>query len=443
MEEAQGIVTRLAATAGFRELTSWTKEDCTMQLQTRRALLAGSRVLAPALALALALSPASAQKRYDEGASDTEIKIGNTNPYSGNASAYGTIGKALDAYFKKINEEGGINGRKITFISYDDGYAPPKTVEMVRKLVEEDLVLFVFQTLGTPPNTAIQKYLNGKKVPQLFVATGASKWGHYKENPWTMGFQPDYVTEAIIYAKHLLANVKDPKIGVLMQNDDYGKDYYNGFRQGLGNDADKLIVSHVTYEVTDPTIDSQMIQLKNSGANVFFNITTPKFAAQAIKKAAEIGWKPAHYLNNVSASVATVMKPAGFENGQGILTAIYQKDPTDPQYANHKDFLEWKAFMQKYYPTGNLLDASNGYAYAVANLLSIVLKQCGDDLTRANVMRQAANLKDVQLPMIIEGIKVNTSPTDFYPIQSVRLARFKGETWELFGEILSNEGSTQ
>jgi branched-chain amino acid transport system substrate-binding protein len=409
-----------------------------MTLLGRRTLLAGSS----AFAFALALSPASAQKKYDEGATDTEIKIGNTNPYSGNASAYGTIGKALDAYFKKVNDEGGINGRKINFISYDDGYAPPKTVEMVRKLVEEDQVLFVFQTLGTPPNTAIQKYLNGKKVPQLFVATGASKWGHYKDNPWTMGFQPDYVTESIIYAKHILANVKDPKIGVLMQNDDYGKDYYNGFRQGLGADADKLIVSHVTYEVTDPTVDSQMIQLKNSGANVFFNITTPKFAAQAIKKAAEIGWKPVHYLNNVSTSVATVMKPAGFENDQGILTALYLKDPTDPQYANDKDFLEWKAYMQKYYANGNLLDGSNGYAYAVANLLHIVLKQCGDDLTRANIMKQAANLKDIQLPMVINGIKVNTSPTDFYPIQSVRLARFKGETWELFGDIMSNESST-
>jgi len=405
----------------------------------RRTLLAGSG----AIAFALALSPASAQKTYDEGATDTEIKIGNTNPYSGNASAYGTIGKALDAYFKKVNDEGGINGRKVTFISYDDGYAPPKTVEMVRKLVEEDNVLFVFQTLGTPPNTAIQKYLNGKKVPQLFVATGASKWGHYKDNPWTMGFQPDYVTESVIYAKHILTNVKDPKIGVLMQNDDYGKDYYNGFRQGLGPDADKLIVSHVTYEVTDPTVDSQMIQLKNSGANVFFNITTPKFAAQAIKKAAEIGWKPVHYLNNVSSSVATVIKPAGFENGQGIMTALYLKDPTDPQYANDKDFLEWKAFMQKYYPNGNLLDGNNGYAYAVANLLQTVLKQCGDNLTRANIMQQAANVKNLQLPMVIEGIKVNTSPTDFYPIQSVRLARFKGETWDLFGEILSNDGSTQ
>jgi branched-chain amino acid transport system substrate-binding protein len=401
-------------------------------------LLAGTGVLA----LALAASPASAQKKYDEGANDTEIKVGNTNPYSGNASAYGTIGKAIAAYFKMVNDQGGINGRKVNFITYDDGYSPPKTVEMVRKLVEEDKVLFTFQTLGTPPNTAIHKYMNGKKVPQLFVATGASKWGDPKNFPWTMGFQPDYVTEAIIYAKHIMANVKDAKIGVLMQNDDYGKDYYHGFRQGLGKDADKLIVSHVTYEVTDPTVDSQMIQLKNSGANVFFNITTPKFAAQAIKKAAEIGWKPTHYINNVSASVATVMKPAGLENSQGIITAVYLKDPTDQQYGKDKDYLEWKAFMEKYYPNGNLQDGSNAYGYAVANLLHIVLKQCGDDLTRANVMKQAASVKNVQLPMVIDGIKVNTSATDFYPIQSVRLARFKGETWEQFGEVLSNESST-
>jgi branched-chain amino acid transport system substrate-binding protein len=410
-----------------------------MTQSKRRMLLAG----VGALALALAASPASAQKKYDEGATDTEIKIGNTNPYSGNASAYGTIGKAIEAYFKMVNEQGGINGRKITFISYDDGYAPPKTVEMVRKLVEEDKVLFVFQTLGTPPNTAIHKYMNAKKVPQLFVATGASKWGNPKEFPWTMGYQPDYVTEAIIYAKHILANVKDPKIGVLMQNDDYGKDYFNGFKTGLGKDADKLIVQLSTYEVTDPTVDSQMIQLKNSGANVFFNITTPKFAAQAIKKAAEIGWKPAHYLNNVSASVGSVIKPAGYENSQGILTAAYLKDPTDPQWANDKGFLDWKAFMAKYYPTGNLADGSNVYGYSVASLLAIVLKQCGDDLTRANIMAQAANLKGVELSLLLPGIKVNTSAADFYPIQSVQLARFKGETWDLFGEILSNEGSTQ
>src|SRR5689334_13956793 len=283
-------------------------------------MLSGSRV-------------AFAQKKYDQGATDTEIKIGHTNPYSGPASSYGVIGKCIEAYWKSVNDRGGINGRMIKFITLDDGYNPSKTVEMVRQLVEQDKVLCTFNTLGTPTNTAIHKYMNQKKVPMLFVATGASKWGKPKEFPWTMGFQPDYHTEGVIYAKHILANVKDPKIGVLMQNDDYGKDYFNGFKEGLGKDADKLIVSHVTYEVTDPTVDSQMIQLKNSGANVFFNITTPKFAAQAIKKAAEIGWKPAHYLNNVSNSVGSVMKPAGLENGQDIITAVYLKDPTDPQYA--------------------------------------------------------------------------------------------------------------
>ena len=313
---------------------------------TRRLLLAGTG----ALALALAVSPVWRRRNTTRAPPIPRSRSATPTPIRAMPPPMATIGKAIDAYFKMVNEQGGINGRKINFISYDDGYSPPKTVEMVRKLVEEDKVLFVFQTLGTPPNTAIQKYLNTKKVPQLFVATGASKWGHYKENPWTMGYQPDYVTEAIIYAKHILANVKDPKIGVLMQNDDYGKDYFNGFKQGLGKDADKLIVSHVTYEVTDPTVDSQMIQLKNSGANVFFNITTPKFAAQAIKKAAEIGWKPAHYLNNVSASVGTVIKPAGFENSQGIITAAYLKDPTDPQWANAKDFLEWKAFMAEVLP---------------------------------------------------------------------------------------------
>ena len=405
---------------------------------SRRLLIAGTS----ALAVALTATAATAQKKYDEGASDTEIRIGNTNPYSGPASAYGTIGKAIGAYFNKVNAEGGINGRKLNFITYDDGYSPAKTKEMVTKLVEVDKVLFVFQTLGTPSNTVIQKYLNEKKVPQLFVATGASKWGHYKENPWTMGFQPDYVTESIIYARHILANVKDPKIAVLMQNDDYGKDYLNGFKQGLGKDANK-IVQVATYEVADPTVDSQMIALKNSGANVFFNITIPKFAAQAIRKAGDIGWKPVHYLNNVSTSIGTVMKVAGFENCQGIFSAHYLKDPTDPQWAKDKDFLEWTEFMKKWYPSGSLVQGENGYGYAVANLLVQVLKQAGDDLTRANIMKEAANVKGFQLPMVQAGIKANTSPTDFYPIQSVKMQRFKGETWELFGDILSNETASQ
>jgi branched-chain amino acid transport system substrate-binding protein len=405
---------------------------------TRRLLIGG----VSACALALAAAPAMAQKKYDQGATDTEIKIGHTGPYSGPASAYGVIGKTIEAFFKKVNDEGGINGRKLNIISYDDGYSPPKTKEMVRKLVEEDKVLFVFNTLGTPSNTMIWDYLNEEKIPQLFVATGASKWGDPKGHPWTMGFQPDYQTEAIIYAKHILANVKDPKIAVLMQNDDYGKDYFNGFKAGLGKDADK-IVKLATYEVADPTVDSQIIQLKDSGANVFFNITTPKFAAQAIKKAGELGWKPAHYLNNVSSSVGSVMKPAGVENGQNIITALYLKDPTDKQWESSKDFQDWKAFMAKYMPNGNLADASVVFGYAVANLMTIVLKQAGDDLTRANVMKQAASLKAIELPLALPGIKINTSATDFYPIQSVQLARFKGETWERFGEVLSNESQSQ
>jgi branched-chain amino acid transport system substrate-binding protein len=395
-------------------------------------------LLAVAGALALAASPAMAQKKYNEGASDTEIKIGNTNPYSGPASAYGQIGKTIEAFFKMVNETGGINGRKVTFISYDDGYAPPKTVEMVRKLVEEDKVLLVFQTLGTPSNTAIRKYLNAKKVPQLFVATGASTWGSPKEYPWTMGWQPDYQTEGVIYAKHILANVKDPKIAVLMQNDDYGRDYFNGFKQGLGKAADK-IVQVATYEVADPTVDSQMIALKNSGANVFFNITTPKFAAQAIKKAHEIGWKPAHYLNNVSVSVGAVMKPAGFDASQGIVTAAYIKDSTDPQFQNDTDMVTWRAFMDKHYPQGDKTSSFTTYGYAVASTLLEALKRSGDNLTRENVMKQAASLKGLEVPLLIPGVKINTSATDFYPIQSVRLQRFEGETWKLFGDVLSNE----
>jgi branched-chain amino acid transport system substrate-binding protein len=394
--------------------------------------------VAGALALALTANPASAQKKYDEGASDTEIRIGNTNPYSGPASAYGQIGKTIEAFFKKVNDEGGVNGRKVTFITYDDGYAPPKTIEMVRKLVEEDKVLLVFQTLGTPSNTAIHKYMNAKKVPQLFVATGASVWGKPKEFPWTMGWQPDYVTEGVIYAKHILTNVKDPKIAVLMQNDDYGRDYFSGFKQGLGRDADK-VVQVATYEVADPTVDSQIIALKNSGANVFFNIATPKFAAQAIKKAHELGWKPTQYLNNVSASVGAVIKPAGFEAGQGIITARYTKDATDPQYNDYPDMKAWHAFMDKYYPQGDKTSTFPVYGYAVSSTLLEVLKRAGDNLTRESVMKQAASLKGVEVPLLVPGVKVNTSPTDFYPLQSVRLSRLKGESFEEFGDILSNE----
>jgi branched-chain amino acid transport system substrate-binding protein len=370
------------------------------------------------------------------GVTATEIKIGNTNPYSGNASAYGTIGKTLAAYFKKVNDEGGVNGRKINFISYDDGYSPPKTVEMVRKLVEQDQVAFLFQTLGTPPNSAIHKYVNQQKVPHLFVATGATKWNDPKNFPWTMGYQPNYQTEGRVYAAYALSHVKDAKIGILYQNDDYGKDYLKGFEDGLGEANKKLIVMKQTYEVTDPTIESQIVNLKNSGANVFFNITIPKYAVQAIKKAHEIGWKPLHFLNNVSSSLGTVLKPAGLDASKDLITALYMKEVTDPQWRNDKGFLDWVAFMKKYYPEGALDDQSNGFAYNVAILMTQVLKQCGNDFSRENIMKQAASVKDFELPLLLPGIKVNTGPTDHAPIEQEQLAKFDGEKWALFGEIL-------
>lgn len=389
--------------------------------------------------LAATSSGALAQKKYDTGATDTEIKIGNIMPYSGPASAYGVIGKTEEAYFRKINAEGGINGRKINFVTYDDGYSPPKTVEQARKLVESDEVLVVFNPLGTPPNSAIQKYLNSKKVPQLFVATGATKWNDPKEFPWTMGWQPNYQSETQIYAKYILKNHPDAKIAVLYQNDDYGKDYLKGLKDGLGAKAASLIVMEESYEVSEPTIDSHIVKLKSTGADVFMNITTPKFAAQAIKKNAEIGWKPMHFLNNVSASIGSVIKPAGPENAQGIISSAYLKDPTDPQWKNDAGMKKWNEFLDKYYPEANRSDASVMYAYTVAQGLVHVLKACGDNLTRENVMKQAASIKDLELDGLLPGIKVNTSATDFAPISQVQLMKFKGETWELFGEILNGD----
>jgi branched-chain amino acid transport system substrate-binding protein len=391
-----------------------------------------------ALLLAAALSTAaSAQKQYDTGASDTEIKIGNIMPYSGPASAYGVIGKTEEAYFRKINAEGGVNGRRINYVSYDDAYSPPKTVEQARKLIESDEVLIVFNSLGTPPNSAIQRYLNQKKVPQLFVATGATKWNDPQNFPWTMGWQPNYQSETIIYAKYILKNKPDARIGVLYQNDDYGKDYLKGFKDGLGAKAASLIVIEDSYEVSEPTIDSHIVKLKASGADVFMNITTPKFAAQAIKKNAELGWKPLHFLNNVSGSIGSVIKPAGFENAQEIISSQYFKDPTDAQWKNDPAMIAWNQFLDKYYPEANRADASVMYAYIVAQGLVHVLKACGDDLTRENVMKQAASLKDYEPAGLLPGIKVNTSATDFAPLSQLQLIRFKGETWERFGEILS------
>ena len=391
--------------------------------------------IAALLAVALASPLALAQKKYDPGATDKEIKIGNINPYSGPASAYSTIGKAIGAYFKKVNDEGGINGRKINYISVDDGYSPPKTVEMARKLVEQDEVLLLFQPLGTPPNSAIHKYMNTKKVPHLFVATGATKWNDPKNFPWTMGFQPNYQTEGVIYAQHILKNTPNAKIAVLYQNDDYGKDYLKGFKDGLGAKV-SMIVKEVSYEVTDPTVDSQIVQLQASGADTFFNITIPKFAAQAIRKAFDTGWKPVHYLNNVSASIGAVLKPAGVDKSVGLISTQYLKDPTDSAWAKDAAILEWTAFMKKYYPEGDLIDAANFYGWAVAQTMVQVLKQSGDNLTRENVMKQAASLKDFTLTGLLPGIKINTSATDFAPIESVQLIRFDGKQWNRFGEVM-------
>jgi branched-chain amino acid transport system substrate-binding protein len=389
--------------------------------------------------LAASASGALAQKKYDVGATDTEIKIGNIMPYSGPASAYGIIGKTEAAYFKKVNAAGGINGRKINFISYDDAYSPPKTVEQARKLVESDEVLFVFNSLGTPPNSAIQKYMNSKKVPQLFVATGATKWNDPQNFPWTMGWQPSYQSESRIYAKYLLKEKPDAKIAVLYQNDDYGKDYLKGLKDGLGAKASTMIIAEESYETTEPTIDNHIVKLKSTGADVFMNITTPKFAAQAIKKVAEIDWKALHILNNVSASVGSVIKPAGYQNAQGIISAQYLKDTTDAQWDNDPGMKAYLDFMAKDFPEGDKLDNGTVVGYGVSQTLVQVLKQCGDDLTRENIMKQAANLRDFRTEVLLPGIAVNTSPTDFAPISQLQLMRFKGEKWELFGDVISGD----
>jgi ABC-type branched-subunit amino acid transport system substrate-binding protein len=378
------------------------------------------------LAAALASPTAFAQKT---------IKIGNTNPYSGPASAYGAIGKSIGAYWQMVNDQGGINGRKVEWISYDDGYSPPKTVEMTRRLVEQDEVLLSFQSLGTPPNSAIHKYMNAKKVPHLFVATGATKWNDPKRYPWTMGWQPNYQTEGRIYAEHILKNNPKAKIGILYQNDDYGKDYLKGFRDGLGDKAASMIVKEVSYEVADPTVDSQMVQLQGSGADTFFNITTPKFAAQAIRKAYDSGWKPTHYLNNVSNSIGSVLKPAGMDKSVGLLSTTYLKDPADPQWKDDPAIKEWTAFKDKYDLTG-LPDQFTSYGMAVAQTLHQVLKLAGNNLTRENIMKEARNLKNFRPELLLPGIRINTSASDHAPIESEQLIRFDGEKWVRFGPII-------
>ena len=392
--------------------------------------------------LAASQGSALAQKKYDVGATDTEIKIGNTMPYSGPASAYGVIGKTEQAYFDKINAEGGINGRKITFVSYDDAYNPPKTVEQARKLVESDEVLLIFSPLGTATNTAIQKYMNEKRVPQLFVSSGATKWNNPRDFPWTMGWLPNYQSEAGIYAKYILKEKPNARIAVLYQNDDYGRDYLKGLKDGLGDKAASMIVAEDAYDVTEPTIDSHIVKMKSLDADVFVDITGPKFAAQAIRKAAQIGWKPLHILNNVSASVGMVMSPAGFDASQGIISSAYMKDPTDPQWKSDPAFKELNAFLDKYYPEANRTDAAIIYAYTMAQALEHVLVACGDNLTRENVMKQAASIRNLELGGLLPGIKVNTSATDFAPLSQVQLARFKGETWERFGDVIDADVMT-
>jgi branched-chain amino acid transport system substrate-binding protein len=387
----------------------------------------------------LSVATLAAEKRNAPGVTNGEITIGQTMPYSGAASAWGADGLAELAYFKMLNEQGGVNGRKIRLISLDDGYSPAKTVEQTRKLVEQEQVAFIFSPLGTPTNTPIQKYLNERKVPQLFVATGASKWADPKHFPWTMGWQPSYATEARIYGRYILEHKPDAKIAVLFQNDDYGKDYLSGLKDGLGDKYAKMVVAEASYEVTDPTVDSQIVTLQATGADVFVDIAGPKFAAQAIRKAYDIGWQPLHFLNTVGSAVGAVLQPAGLEKSVGIVTARYYKDPSDPQWKDDPAFQEWLAWMKKYNPDANVNDYYNVLGYNLAMTLVHVLKQCGDDLSRENIMRHAADIHDLALPMLLPGVAINTSPTDFRPLKQMRLVRFDGQTWQSFSELIGDE----
>jgi len=400
-------------------------------------------LLATMIVFAATSTGAIAQKKYDTGATDTEIKIGNIVPYSGPASAYGVVGKIEAAYFNKVNAEGGVNGRKLNFISYDDAYSPPKAVEQARKLVESDEVLLIFSPLGTPSNSAIQIYMNEKKVPQLFVASGATKWNDPVHFPWTMGWQPNYRSEGRIYAKHILEKKPNGKIGILYQNDDYGKDYVKAIRDGLGSKSASMIVGEESYETDTPTIDSHVVALMSKGADVFISITTAKFAAQSIKKVAELGWRPLFILNSVGTSVGAVMKPAGLENGQDIISTAYSKDPTDPKWKDDVGIARFDEFLTKYFPEGNRADLSVVVAYNLAQTMIHVLQACGDDLTRANIMKQAASIKGLQLDGLLPGVTVNTSATDFAPIKQLQLIRFHGERWELFGDVVTSEVSDQ
>jgi ABC-type branched-subunit amino acid transport system substrate-binding protein len=407
-------------------------------MKVKHAVMTGLSAAGLILASGLAAWTAG---QYGPGVSDTEIKLGNTMPYSGPASSYGVIGRVDAAYFAMINEQGGINGRKITFISRDDSYSPPKTVELVRQMVEQDQVLLMFNTLGTPPNMAIHGYMNDNKVPQLFPATGADQWNDPKHFPWTLMWLPSYRIESQIYARYILKNLPNAKIAVLYQNDDYGKDYLNGLRAGLGDKASKMIVATQSYETTDPTVDSQIVALQASGADTLMTAAIPKFAAQAIRKVYDIGWKPTHFLNSVGNAVGTVMKPAGLEKGIGIISAAFAKDPTDPQWQDTPEYKEWLAFMNKAGLSANTTDVQAVIGYSFAQTMVAVLKACGDNLTRENVMKQAASLHDLKLPMLLPGITLSTSAEDFDPIKQMQLQKFDGTTWRLFGEIVSGSGS--
>jgi len=397
-------------------------------------------VTATALALALTGPAAHAQKKYDTGATDTEIKIGQTVPFSGPASAYASIGKTQAAYVSMINEQGGVNGRKINLIQYDDSYSPPKAVEQVRKLVESDEVLLTFQIIGTPSNAAVQKYLNAKKVPQLFAATGASKFTDPKNFPWTLGFNPNYFVEGRIYGQYILKQYPNAKVGVLYQNDDLGRDYLNGIKSGLGDKAATMIVAEASYEVSDPTIDSQILKLKSADVDLLFSASTPKFAAQTIKKTAELGWKPVHILDINATSVGAVMQPAGLEASKGVISVNYGKDPLDPTWKDDPGMKRYLDFMAKYYPEGDKNSLFNTYGYSTSQLMVHVLRQCGDDLTRENILKQATNLKDVQLDLSLPGIVSSTTPNDYRVNKQLQMMRFNGERWELFGPILEDSG---
>jgi branched-chain amino acid transport system substrate-binding protein len=410
-----------------------------MERLTRRTILAAAPAALAFGGRLLRARPARAASDYGPGVTDTEIKIGNTGPYSGPASSYGTIPKAMAAFYKMVNDQGGVNGRKINFISYDDAYSPPKTVEQVRRLVEQDNVLLIATPLGTPTNSAIWHYMNQKKVPQLFVATGATKWDDPNHYPWTIGWQPNYQSEGRVYAAYIIEHKPDGKIGVLYQNDDFGKDYVKGLKDGLGDKANSMIVVAAAYETMDPTVDSQVIGMKAAGADIFVNTAIPKFAAQAIRKAAEIEWKPLHILSSIGNSVALTLKPAGLENAKDTVSDFYLKDPTDPQWKGDQGYKDWLAFMDKYYPEGDTTDGANVYAPSISQTLVQVLKQCGDDLTRENVMKQAANLHNFTVPMLLPGITINTSPTDFAPIKQIQMARFDGERWQLFGPLITGK----